>query len=276
MAGTCKLRARPLQFRVAQPRKLHDRFFKQAKEDGFAARSAYKLQEIQKRKSIIRPGDRVLDLGCAPGSWVQVASQLVGPQGRVVGIDLSPVEIGSLHNARTMVGDIFKVTAQELRELLDGPTSDVAKDRKPPFHVLLSDMAPNTEGGGGRSADHFRSVDLCRRVLQLAPPLLRPSGHLVMKVFEGELYPDLIKDVSHMFRETKGIKPEATRDVSREMFIVAKGYKGGGELAEETPPRPEDVPAKAMPQPRPGWGRLPTEPERPRRLDDRGPQGKKK
>lgn len=210
---------------MPQPRKLHDQYFLKAKAEGYAARSAYKLKEIQQRKQILRKGDLVLDLGCAPGSWVQVASEVVGGKGRVVGIDLKPVEIKVPANARTEVGDAFKVTPEMVYQLLEGSGREPANVKQAYFDAVLSDMAPNTEGGAGGSGDHFRSVDLCRRVLELAASLLKPGGNLVMKVFEGESYPDLLRDASRRFAECKGFKPESSREVSREMFIVAKGYK---------------------------------------------------
>jgi 23S rRNA (uridine2552-2'-O)-methyltransferase len=202
---------------MGEPRKLHDRFFKQAKEEGYAARSAYKLKEINERRHVLRRGDRVLDLGCAPGSWLQVASELVGGKGLVVGVDLKPVDITLSPNTRAHVGDVFKLTAADL---LAGSAAKLAA-----FDVVISDMAPNTEGGGGGSGDHFRSIALCRRVLELCPAVLRSGGHLVMKVFEGEEYPALLRETQKIFNEVKGFKPEASRDASREMFIVAKGFR---------------------------------------------------
>lgn len=212
---------------MPQPRKLHDQFFLKAKAEGYAARSAYKLKEIVERRQILKKGFRVLDLGCAPGSWVQVACEVVGEKGRVVGIDLKPVEITLPHNARTAVGDVFKVSTDELRAMLDHDIPSARGATGAIFDAVLSDMAPNTEGGGGGSADHFRSIDLCRRVLDLAATLLKPGGNLVMKVFEGELYPELLRDTGRAFKECKGFKPESSREVSREMFIVAKGFKPG-------------------------------------------------
>ncbi len=231
---------------MAEQRKLHDRFFKQAKAEGYAARSAYKLKQIQEKRGILKKNDRVIDLGCAPGSWMQVASEIVGPNGCVGGIDLKEVEIDLPRQARTLVADIFQTEAATLLAL--------ATPQGKPLRLadaLLSDMAPNTEGGGGGIGDHFRSIDLCRRVLELAPALLRPGGHLVMKVFEGEAYPELLKDTQKMFAEVKGFKPEASRDVSREMFVVAKGLKQGMRAGPIEPPPGI---AKAPPVPREGWG----------------------
>lgn len=242
---------------MAQARKLHDRYFLQAKADGYAARSAYKLIDIDDRKHILRKGHFVVDLGCAPGSWVQVASQRVGDTGRVVGIDLKPVNIRLPFNARTIVGDIFKVSAEELLAVLELPEKlpdgRPVPPPPPPFKVVLSDMAPNTEGGGGGSGDHLRSVQLCRRVLELVPKLLKVNGHMVVKVFEGEVYPDLMREVEELFTDVKGFKPEASRDVSREMFIIAKGFRPKPEAPAPANRDPHAI-APPAPKPRAGWG----------------------
>lgn len=198
---------------MAARRVLHDQYFRKAKREGYVARSAYKLLEINEKKSLIRKGDRVLDLGCAPGSWLQVAAELVGPRGSVVGADLSPVTHDFGSNVRTIVGDAFKIEP----EALLGESG--------PFDVVLSDMAPSTSGD---LSDHFLSVELCDRVLELAPSVLKTGGSLCMKVFEGEAYPDLLRRTQALFRGVKGFKPKATRDVSREMYVIATGFKGSG------------------------------------------------
>jgi 23S rRNA (uridine2552-2'-O)-methyltransferase len=238
---------------MAQARKLHDRFFKQAKEEGYAARSAYKLIQIDDKKRVFKRGDWVLDLGCAPGSWVQVAAEQVGPKGRVGGIDLKPVAIELPHNARSMVADIFQTEPAELLRLIDDSPTPRRCD------VLLSDMAPSTEGGAGGSIDHLRSIQLCRRVLALATDVLRDRGTLVMKVFEGEAYPALLAECNAVFGDVKGFKPESSRDVSREMFIIAKGFKS---QKAATPVAPPPGIAKAPPAPRPGWNVSTSEPVR--------------
>ncbi len=190
-------------------RKLHDRYFRQAKAEGYAARSAYKLLQIQDAKRIIRAGDAVLDLGCAPGSWLQVASELVGERGVVVGIDLTPVRIHPPDNVTTLVGDATDIHPSELTHPAGGR-----------FDVVLSDMAPKTSGHG----DAERSVTLCHAILDLLPDLLKPTGNLAMKVLEGSGYPELLRETQRRFANARGYKPKASRDVSREMFIVAKGY----------------------------------------------------
>jgi len=203
---------------VPQPRKLHDEFFKRAKAEGYAARSAYKLIEINEKRGLIRRGDTVLDLGCAPGSWLQVTQKLVGKGGRVVGIDLTPVEIPLEAHVRTVVGDAYRAQPREL--LPEG------RDR---FDVVLSDMAPSTSGHG----DDFLSARLCERTLDLCPTLLREGGTLCMKILEGEPTPGVIARAKAMFREAGTTKPKASRDVSREMFIWGKGFKAR-ELVAET------------------------------------------
>lgn len=220
---------------MAQPRKLHDEYFKKAKAEGYLARSAYKLLEIQERHRLIRRGDSVLDLGCAPGSWLQVAEKLVGPGGRVVGIDLTPVTHPFSNVVAAVQLDAFAATPEDLRSCNDGR----------PFDVVLSDMAPNTTGHG----DDLLSVRLCRRVLELLPEVLRIGGHCTMKVLEGGEYPELLKDTRTLFRDVKGLKPKASRDVSREIFIIAEGYKGAAK--REVPAAPGIV--KGPPKPREGW-----------------------
>lgn len=218
-------------------RKLHDEYFKKAKAEGYLARSAYKLIEIDERFGLLRPGDRVLDLGCAPGSWLQVASERVGERGRVVGIDLKPVEQAIADNVLTQVMDIASLDPAWARETVGGR-----------FDVVISDMAPNTSGAAG-SNDHHRSVGLCERVLDVLPAVLAPGGRLAMKVFEGEGLPDLAERTRRMFAVMKHHKPRATRQVSREIYLVAAGFRG-----EPTQQAQALVPS-GPPAPKPGWGR---------------------
>jgi 23S rRNA (uridine2552-2'-O)-methyltransferase len=180
-----------------------DRFFHKAKAEGFLARSAYKLDEIQKKFRILAPGDQVLDLGAAPGAWSQVACKAVGEKGRVVGLDLKPVEFKA-PNASFYVMDVFAFNPEILS----------AK----PVDCLLSDMAPNTTGI--RSVDQARSAELCHAVLLLADAHLRSNGHLVMKLFEGPDAEKLSKDLSRRFQQSKRFKPEAVRKGSFETYFV--------------------------------------------------------
>lgn len=193
-------------------RVLQDEYFKRAKAEGYLARSAYKLIEINDRKKLIRRGDRVLDLGCAPGSWLQVAAGLVGDAGRVVGLDLQPVTHAMPANVTTIVGDVDEVDPRDLTGAGGGS-----------FDVVLSDMAPSTSGHG----DHFRSVRLCRSILAMLPDVLRGGGNLAMKVLEGEEIRALAREADAEFDEARAFKPRASRDVSSETYIVARGYRAG-------------------------------------------------
>ncbi|MBL0927701.1 MAG: RlmE family RNA methyltransferase [Phycisphaerales bacterium] len=208
-------------------RVLHDRFFKQAKAEGYLARSAYKLKEIQESKRILRSGDRVLDLGCAPGAWLQVAAEIVGPTGRVVGIDLQTVahQFPPQPPVTTIVGDLYKTPAATLLEPINilppGPAPEPGVLPRRLFDCVVSDMAPSTNGIN----DHEMSIRLCDHVVSMLPALLRPGGSFAIKVFEGGEYPRFLKDIARLFASSKGFKPKSSREVSREMYVVATGYR---------------------------------------------------
>jgi len=196
---------------MPQPRKLQDEFFRKAKAEGFAARSAYKLLELHEKKNLIRRGDRVLDLGCAPGSWLQAAERIMGETGMILGVDLQEVRIALGPTVRVERADAFTLDLSPFLADLGGMCR---------FDVVLSDMAPNTSGHG----DDFLSVRLCRRVLEFLPKALRPGGRLLMKVLEGEEFPQLLKETKAMFIEAGATKPRASREVSRETFIWGLGF----------------------------------------------------
>lgn len=214
-------------------REVQDHFFRLAKEEGFRSRAAYKLMEIDERKRVLRRGDRVLDAGAAPGSWAQVAVKKIGDRGVVWAVDLKSIErSGYPSNVRLVQADLGEV------EL-----SEIGGER---FDVLLSDMAPNTTGDP--SGDHFLSVRLCDMLLDRAADWLRRGGNLVMKVFEGQEYPTLLKRCARLFDEAKGFKPKASRSESVEMFIVCHGYRG----PRQDKPQPGD---EILPKRKPssGW-----------------------
>ncbi len=190
-----------------------DHYTRKAKAEGFAARSVYKLQEAQKKYGLLKPGDIVLDLGCAPGAWSQYALKVVGPSGKVVGVDLSAVNL-SAPNFVFREEDVFELEVEELRVL----------SPKACYDVVLSDLAPKTIGE--RSADHFRSLHLARRAWELAQALLCSGGNFMVKVFEGEKFPDFKKQVQKYFQKTKLFRPKSTRSASREIFFIGLGYKG--------------------------------------------------
>lgn len=190
--------------------KTGDRFNQKAKDEGYRARSVYKLSEIQKRFRPFKQGQRVIDLGCAPGSWSRYAQQQVGRNGVVVGIDIQ--EVQSLAGCTLLQRDVYTVTSEELLDLLGGPAD-----------IVLSDMAPNTTGD--RFGDHVRQIAIARRALEVATQTLAPGGAFVCKVFEGEDAPGFVDDVRKLFTTTKRIRPEAVRRESVELFVLGMGYR---------------------------------------------------
>jgi len=191
------------------PRVRHDAFFTKARAAGFAARSVYKLDEIDKRARLFRPGYRVLDLGCCPGSWLQYAVSVVGPHGRVVGIDRNPLP-RAVAGARALVGDIYTTPDAELLGDLNA------------FDVVLSDMAPDTTGV--RSVDQARSAALFEEALTRAERLLAPGGAFVGKLFQGPDFDAIRKRMGGRFSDVKIVKPESSRAQSFEIFLVGKGF----------------------------------------------------
>lgn len=183
-----------------------DRFFHKAKSEGFAARSAYKLEEMQKKYRLLRSGDWVLDLGAAPGAWSQIAARFIGQSGKIWGIDLKEITI-QVPNAQFKVMDAFEFN------LSDCGISDL--------NVVLSDMAPNTTGI--RNVDQARSHALCDQALNLALKLLRPGGHFVVKIFEGPDAEKFSKELRSFFGQVKRFKPEAVRKGSFETYLIGLG-----------------------------------------------------
>ena len=212
-------------------KELHDHFFRKAQRESYRSRAAYKLIEIDDKRRILGKGDRVVDCGAAPGSWLQVASSRIGPRGLVLGIDLKPIASHGLASNVTLVeGDVM---ATDVPGLLGGKADSV-----------LSDMAPDTTGTP--SADQFRSARLCEELLDRLPMWLKRGGACVMKVFEGEAYPELLRRASASFDRAKGFKPAASRSESVEMFLICTGYLGEDPIVER--------PASLRPPPRPsGW-----------------------
>ena len=186
-----------------------DPYFQQAKAAGYRARSAYKLIQIQQKFHVLARGQSILDLGAAPGSWSQVA---VKTARRVVAVDLQAIE--PIPGVTTIEGDMTTAGVQsQMLEAAGGPVD-----------VVLSDAAPNTTGI--RLRDHAFSVALVYAALDIAQRALKPGGHFVAKVFEGEDLPQLIVDLRGSFATVKPFYPEATRREGYEVFIVCKGFKG--------------------------------------------------
>jgi 23S rRNA (uridine2552-2'-O)-methyltransferase len=188
-----------------------DHFHERAKREGYAARSAYKLEEIDRKLRLIAPGARVLDLGAAPGSWTQYASRAVGERGVVVAVDRAPLRIRVPQNVRAITADALSVEPASLCAAVGGAR----------FDIVLSDMAPRTSGD--RFVDQQRSADLCGRALWLARSTLRPGGSFVAKVLEGESTRDFVAAVRAEFRTVRLVRPEATRKRSTEVFVIGMG-----------------------------------------------------
>ena len=190
--------------------KRHDRFFKKAKREHYAARSVYKLEEIDQRFRLLPARGRVLDLGCRPGSWLQYAAKKVMPEGALVGIDRTALEI-VIPDARLFVGDVFETTPETLLGDLDH------------FDVVLSDMAPDTSGV--RSVDQARSEGLFERALDIAEATLAPHGNFLGKLFQGPDWQRLIARVRARYATVKTIKPEGSRKESIEQYVVGLGFR---------------------------------------------------
>ncbi|GIL18576.1 MAG: ribosomal RNA large subunit methyltransferase E [Oligoflexia bacterium] len=185
-----------------------DHYFKKAKKENFAARSVFKLEEIDQKFKVVRPGMTVLDLGCAPGSWSQYCSQKVGEKGRVLGVDLSPVTV-KLPNAVFIQAD--------LRDL---HLEDVFKEHgfTPPFDLVVSDMAPKTTGI--RITDQARSMELCELALDISRRFLKPGGNFVCKLFHSDDFTKLRDEIKKSYERFEAVKPDSTRKISKEIFLV--------------------------------------------------------
>ena len=192
-------------------KKIKDHYFHKAKRDGYVARSAYKLEEIDKKHRILRNGNLVLDLGCSPGSWLQYASRKVGEKGKVLGVDLQTVQLSLPKNVKVLQADIFEMTVNDLE--MNGGMVD----------VILSDMAPKTTGI--RDTDAQRSYALNQQVLELSGDLLRPQGTLLVKAFQGAPLEQLRREFSSIFAQVKLCKPKSSRSESVEIFLLGLNKK---------------------------------------------------
>jgi len=191
--------------------KKREHFYKQAKKDGYRARSAFKLLQIQKRYGILKQGDTVVDLGAAPGGWSQVVKEIVGDEATVIGIDL--LQIQPIEGITFLQGDMTEEESiQNILDLTDENNVD----------VVISDMSPNISGN--YSMDQARSIFLCEQALKTCDLILRPGGNFVCKVFEGEDLPDLLKEVKTKFKIIKQFNPTASRKTSSEVYIIAKNF----------------------------------------------------
>ncbi|PIR20858.1 MAG: hypothetical protein COV45_04695 [Deltaproteobacteria bacterium CG11_big_fil_rev_8_21_14_0_20_47_16] len=192
--------------------KRKDHYYDKAKREGHASRAVYKLEELYRKFRLFGPGDSVLDLGCAPGSWLEFVAKQVGSSGIVVGIDRLPVKIQSAGNIRVIQADLEA-----------NATYFAAREHSPTYDCVLSDMAPNTSGV--KFQDQCRSYDLGELAWQWAQELLRPGGNLVIKLLFGEDTPKLLEAIRPHFQKAQIVHTQATRKGSTEVYIVATGRK---------------------------------------------------
>jgi 23S rRNA (uridine2552-2'-O)-methyltransferase len=192
---------------------VNDPYVKQAQKEGYRSRSSYKLLELNERDRLIRPGMRVLDLGSAPGGWSQVAAALVGSKGRVLATDILPMD--PLKNVDFIQGDFREDSVLEaILGHLDGAQID----------LIISDIAPNISGIS--SADQAASIYLLELALDMARRVLKPGGNFVAKLFQGAGSDDYLKELRGAFEKVAIRKPDASRPRSREVYVVARGFKG--------------------------------------------------
>ncbi|MWV65881.1 TRAM domain-containing protein [Halorubrum sp. JWXQ-INN 858] len=189
-----------------------DDYYNRAKQQGYRSRASYKLKQIDEDAGLFERGDTVVDLGAAPGGWLQVAAEAVGDAGTVVGVDLQRIEDLDDHDVETIRGDMTQERTQHyLKKAVDEGGAD----------VVISDMAPNMTGE--YSLDHARSVHLARQAFAVAEELLAPGGDFVVKVFQGEDLHAFREDVAAEFEYVRTVSPPASRDASSEVYIVARG-----------------------------------------------------
>ncbi len=189
------------------PRDRRDYFYRKAKEEGYRSRAAFKLKQINERFNIIKKRDIVVDLGAAPGGWLQVAKELSG--GRVVGVDILPIE--EIEGVETIKGDIrLEATVEKIRERIKKEGAD----------VVICDAAPNLSGNW--SYDHARSIDLAISALECARKILKPGGRFAVKVFQGDMFPEFLDKVRRHFAKVQAFTPKATRKQSAEIYVIGK------------------------------------------------------
>ena len=191
-----------------------DPYVRKAQAEGMRSRAAYKLQQLAERDHLLKPGMVVVDLGCAPGGWAQVAGRVVGPEGRVVGVDL--LEMLPVPGVRFVQGDFGDdAVLAEVEKYLESR----------PVDLVLSDMAPNMSGVA--SLDQARSIGLAELALDFAVNHLKPQGNFLVKVFQGSGFEQLVAEIRRCFVQVMIRKPEASRSRSNEVYLVGKGLKAG-------------------------------------------------
>ena len=190
-----------------------DPYYRKAKKKGYRSRAAFKLKQLNRRFKFLEGANYILDLGAAPGGWLQVASEAIGEDGLVVGVDLERIRPLRLRNVRTLIGDVTdEEIVKRIRDAFPGRVD-----------VVLSDMSPDLSGVW--EVDHLRQIHLTRRALRIAEGILKPDGWVVLKVFQGSDYRKFLDDVRDLFGFVKVVKPPASRKGSAEIYVVAQGLK---------------------------------------------------
>lgn len=190
-----------------------DHYFKKAKQNNFAARSVFKLEEIDQKFKILKNKQTVLDLGASPGSWSQYCSKKIGPEGRILGVDLKPVTV-KLPNAVFIQADLRDLNLSSLF---------VEQGFHPPFDLVISDMAPNTTGI--RMTDQARSFELCELAFAISQKFLKKEGHFICKLFHSDDFIKLRDMIKSDFKHFHAVKPDSTRKISKEIFLVGLNKK---------------------------------------------------
>ena len=197
-------------------------YYKKAKEENYRSRATYKLVQANEKYGFIQRNDVVVDLGAAPGGWIQAARKMTGKNGFVLGVDLKPIEPFTQEYIRTIIADFTEPdTVEQIRSFLPREAD-----------VVISDAAPNITGVW--EVDHARQIDLATKALEIAQCVLKPGGNFFVKLFEGEMFNDYILTVKDLFDTVKIVKPEASRQKSSEMYLLALGLKSRGKCKEET------------------------------------------
>jgi 23S rRNA (uridine2552-2'-O)-methyltransferase len=198
-----------------------DYYYKKAKEEKYRSRAAYKLFEAVEKYHFMKNGDVVVDLGAAPGGWVQAARKIVGSKGFVLGVDLKPIESFPQDNVRTIIGDISEQeTVEQILSMLPRKAD-----------VIISDASPNISGIW--EIDHARQIDLAQQSLKIALETLKPSGNFFVKVFQGDMLDDFIEKMKVHFEIVRVVKPKASRAKSSEIFVLGMRLKGRAEQQQK-------------------------------------------
>lgn len=190
-----------------------DHYYRKAKEEEYRSRAAYKLLQAVNKYGFIKPGEVVVDLGAAPGGWLQASRKIVGEEGFILGVDLRRIEPTGYSNMHTIVGDVTDPEViRRIRAILPRPAD-----------VVISDVSPNVSGVW--ELDHARQIDLARHSLRVAISVLAPRGNFFVKVFQGDMLNSFVREVRKHFSTTRLVKPKASRSESAEMYLLGLNYR---------------------------------------------------